>query len=110
MTANVSNVNEQTFQAEVLESDRPVLVDFYADWCGPCRAVAPVVESVASDYAGRLDVRKVDIDNARELAGRYNIRSIPTLIVFENGEPRTQLVGALSRAELNDVIDPLVAA
>ncbi|MEL7450066.1 MAG: thioredoxin [Pseudomonadota bacterium] len=110
MTANVSNVTEQTFQAEVLESDRPVLVDFYADWCGPCRAVAPVVESVASDYAGRLDVRKVDIDSAQELAGRYNIRSIPTLIVFENGEPRTQLVGAMSRAELANAIDPLVAA
>lgn len=93
-------VNEETFDAEVLKSDLPVLVDFWAEWCGPCRMVAPIVEELAVEYDGRLKVAKVDVDDNQRLAMRYNIMSIPTLGVFRGGEMIERIVGYMPKQEL----------
>ena len=82
-----------------------MLVDFYADWCGPCRSIAPAVEALAEQFAGEVDVRKVDVDRDAELAARYGIRSIPTLIVFKAGEAAETLVGAVSKDQLQQAIE-----
>jgi thioredoxin 1 len=99
------SVTEQTFEAEVLQSDLPVLTDFWVDWCGPCRRIAPIVEALAGEYAGRLKVAKVDVDRNPDLAGRYNVRSIPTLVVFKGGELVERLVGFVPREELRRQVD-----
>ncbi len=93
-------VTEQTFDGEVLKSDLPVLVDFWAAWCGPCRMVAPIVEELAGEYAGRLKVAKVDVDDNQNLAVRYGIMSIPTLGVFRGGEMIERIVGYMPKQEL----------
>jgi thioredoxin 1 len=93
-------VNEDTFDAEVLKSELPVLVDFWAEWCGPCRMVAPIVEELAGEYDGRLKVAKVDVDDNQRLAMRYNIMSIPTLGVFRGGEMIERIVGYMPKQEL----------
>jgi thioredoxin 1 len=93
-------VTEQTFDGEVLKSDLPVLVDFWAAWCGPCRMVAPIVEELAGEYAGRLKVAKVDVDDNQNLAVRYGIMSIPTLGVFRGGEMIERIVGYMPKHEL----------
>ena len=85
---------EQNFDEQVLKSDRPVLVDFWAPWCAPCRVLAPAVEAIAHEYAGRAKVGKLNVDDNLSLAGRYNIRGIPTLLLFKGGQIREQLVGA----------------
>lgn len=105
MTSRVTAVTNETFDAEVVQSPRPVLVDFYADWCGPCKTVGPIVEELALEYEGRLDVRKVDIDVNPELARQYGVRSIPTLIVFKEGEVKDTIVGAVPKSRLTEVID-----
>ncbi|MGJ3237090.1 MAG: thioredoxin [Anaerolineae bacterium] len=87
-------VTDQSFRAEVLKSSVPVLVDFWATWCAPCHQIAPHVEMLAKEYAGKIKVAKLDVDRNQVIAGRYNIRSIPTLIVFENGQPASRITGA----------------
>jgi thioredoxin 1 len=87
-------ITESTFQGEVLESEGPVLVDFWAEWCGPCHAVAPILDRIAEERAGELRLVKVNIDEEPELAQRYGIMSIPTMILFEGGEPRAAALGA----------------
>ena len=86
--------NESNFQSEVIESDKPVLVDFWAEWCGPCKMIGPVIDQVATDLEGVAKVGKVNVDEARELAAKYNVRSIPLLLFFKNGEVKDQIVGA----------------
>lgn len=98
-------VNEQTFDGEVLKSNLPVLVDFWAEWCGPCRLIAPVVEEIASEYSGRVKVAKVDVDVNQNLAIRYGIMSIPTLGVFRGGEMIDRIVGYMPKAELRRRLD-----
>ena len=101
-------VTDADFTEEVLNSDLPVLVDVWADWCGPCKMVAPVVEELAADYDGRLKVMKVDVDASPLTAGTYGIRSIPTLLIFKDGKPVQQVVGAVPKQMLQEKIDLVV--
>ncbi len=99
------NVDDTSFAGEVLESDIPVLVDFWAEWCMPCKMLAPVIDEISSEYEGRVKVCKVNVDNARETAAGYGIMSIPTLIVFKNGEPADKLVGAVSKDAISQKLE-----
>jgi len=101
MTA-VASVDEGTFESEVLASDRPVLVDFWAPWCGPCRMVSPVVESLGAKHADRIAVAKVNTDENQQLATRYSIFSIPTLIVFQDGREVTRVVGYMPQEVMEE--------
>jgi thioredoxin 1 len=109
MAGNVSEVTDNNFQAEVLESDIPVLVDFWAPWCGPCRAVAPVVEEIAGEKAGQLKVSKLNTDENQQTAIQYNVLSIPTLIVFKNGQEVKRVTGAYPKKRLEAEIEPAIA-
>lgn len=95
---------ENNFTEEVLQSDKPVLVDFYADWCNPCKMMAPVVEEIAKEYEGKVVVGKLNIDDAQKLAFKYKVMSIPTMILFKNGEVAGRIVGVVSKSELEDMI------
>jgi thioredoxin 1 len=101
---NIVEVTDSNFQTEILASKLPVLVDFWAVWCAPCRAIAPHVEALAKDYDGKLRVGKCDIDSNAEVATQYDIRSIPTLLVFKEGKVVGQVVGAVPRAKIEDLI------
>ena len=102
-------VNDGDFDTEVLKSDVPVMVDFWADWCGPCKMVAPVVEELANDYDGKVKFAKVDVDANPKIAGTYGIRSIPTLLFFKDGKPVQQVVGAVPKQVLQEEIDAILA-
>lgn len=99
MGANTIDVNDSTFESEVLQSDVPVLVDFWAVWCGPCRMVAPVMDQLADEYDGKVKVAKVDVDQARATAGKFGVMSIPTVLLFKGGEVVSTIVGAKPKAE-----------
>lgn len=101
---NVLNIGDGDFQKEVLESDQPVLVDFWATWCAPCRAIAPAVDELATQYKGRVKVAKINIDDNQDTPQRYGIRSIPTLLVFKGGQVVEQIVGAVPKARLEAAI------
>lgn len=100
MAGEVIEVTDANFQEEVLDSDIPVIVDFWAAWCGPCRMVGPIVEEIAKDQEGKVKVGKLNVDDNREVATRYQIMSIPTILKFENGEVARQVVGAMPKAAL----------
>ena len=102
---SVSNFTESNFKSEVLESKLPVLVDFWADWCGPCKMIAPVVDELAKEYSGKIKVGKVDVDSNSSIASQYGIMSIPTLIFFKGGRVMAQLTGVQSKASLKQKIE-----
>ena len=103
--SNVGDVSDATFEAEVLKSPSPVLVDFWAPWCGPCRAVAPVVDEIANEYKGKLKVLKLNTDENPKTAQSYRISGIPSLMVFKNGQPVEQVVGAVPKSTLSSAVD-----
>lgn len=104
-TNEVLHLTQGNFEEEVLKSASPVLVDFWAEWCGPCRMIAPLIEEIAKDYQGKLKVAKLNVDEEREIALKYSIRSIPTLILFKEGKPAEQIIGALPKSALKSKIE-----
>ena len=100
--------DEESFNSDVLNSEKPVLVDFWAEWCGPCKQLSPTVEEIASENLDKIKVCKMDVDSNREIAARYGIRSIPSLIIFKNGEPAGTEIGALSKQQLEEFINTVV--
>ena len=105
MAENVIEFNDQSFDSDVLEADTPVLVDFWAVWCGPCKAIASIVDEIANDYSGKVKVGKIDVDNNNQVAMNYGIRSIPTLMLFKSGQVEATKVGAVSKAQLTAFLD-----
>ena len=106
--ANVLAVGDDSFESEVLKSATPVLIDFWAPWCAPCRAIAPVVEELAREYAGRLKVVNMNVDDHPATPSRYGVRGIPNLILFSGGEVKEQIIGAVPKAQLVKAINKLV--
>ena len=107
--SNAKAVTDQDWDAEVLGSDTPVLVDFWAEWCGPCRMVGPIVEEIAQEKAGALKVLKLNVDENPDTARKYGVMSIPTLMVFSKGEERKRIVGARGKSHLLGEVEPLLA-
>ncbi len=105
----VQEITDSNFDAEVLQSKTPVLIDFWAPWCGPCRAIGPVVEQLAGEYSGKLKVVKMNVDDNPQTPSRYGVRGIPNLIVFKDGKVHEQIVGAVAKARLTQAIDSAVA-
>ena len=105
MSDHIVDVTDDTFEAEILKSDKPVLVDFWAEWCGPCKMIAPVLEDVAEDYHDKLKIVKVNVDHSKDTPEKYGVRGIPTLLIFKDGEVTATKVGAVSRMQLTDFID-----
>jgi thioredoxin 1 len=101
----IKHVSDASFEKDVLESSTPVLVDYWAEWCGPCKMIAPILEEVSRDYEGRLQVAKVNVDESQALPARFGIRGIPTLMLFKNGQPIATKVGALSKSQLTLFLD-----
>ncbi len=104
MSDNVKELTSENFDKEVLESGLPVLIDFWAEWCGPCKQLAPTVEEVADAMVGSVKVCKIDVDSNQDLAVQYGVRSIPTLLIFKNGEVTSTQIGAISKQQLEDFI------
>ena len=108
MSKNVKEFTSADFEAEVLKSDLPVLVDFWAEWCGPCRAIAPVIKEVAEDYLGKVKVGKLNVDNDNQVASQYGVRSIPALLIFKDGIVANQIVGAVPKARITEILDSVI--
>ena len=105
MAEKIVHITDDTFETEVLQSQTPVLVDYWAEWCGPCKMIAPVLEDMAKEYSGRLTVAKLDIDANPGITSQFGIRGIPTLILFKGGKAHAQKVGALSKSQLAAFVD-----
>lgn len=108
MSEKVLNVSDSNFEAEILKSDMPALVDFWATWCAPCRAIAPIVEEMAETYAGKIKVAKMNVDDNPATPGKYGVRGIPTLILFKNGQVVDQVVGAVPKTQIKSLIDKVL--
>ena len=106
---NIINLTQDNFAKEVLESSTPVLVDFWAEWCGPCKMIAPVLDELADEYDGKVRIGKVNIDNEQGLAAEYGVRAIPTLLLFQNGQVAEQIVGLKSKRDLKNSFDKVSA-
>ena len=105
MSEHINYISDDTFEQEVLQAQGPVLVDYWADWCGPCKMIAPILDEVAQEYAGRIKIAKLNIDENQATPPKYGIRGIPTLMIFKNGNVEATKVGALSKSQLTAFID-----
>jgi thioredoxin 1 len=105
MGANAKVFTDDNFQADVLQSSTPVLVDFWAPWCGPCRQIAPMIEELAKEYAGAVTIGKLDVDESPQTAQQYDVQSIPTLILFKNGQPVERILGAKPKSVMQNMLD-----
>ena len=105
MSETISHITDSTFEQEVLQSDEPVLVDYWAQWCGPCKMVAPILDEIAAEYQGKLKVAKLNVDDNPDTPPKYGVRGIPTLMIFKNGNVEATQVGALSKSQLTAFID-----
>lgn len=108
MSDLISHVSDDAFDQEVLKSDTPVLLDFWAEWCGPCKAIAPALEDLAKEYEGKLRVVKLNIDHNQKTPRDYGVRGIPTLMVFKNGKVEATQIGAVSKGQLKQIIDKAI--
>ena len=104
-TSSIQRVTDETFEPEVLKSDTPVLVDYWAEWCGPCKSIAPILDEVAREYEGRLKIAKINVDENQQTPAKFGIRGIPTLMLFKNGNVEATRVGALSKSQLTAFLD-----
>lgn len=105
MSDNIVYLSDESFEKEVLQSSSPVLVDYWAEWCGPCKMIAPILDEIASEYGDRLKIAKINIDENAETAPKYGVRGIPTLMLFKNGQVEATKVGALSKSQLTAFLD-----
>ena len=105
MAEHIVHISDESFEKEVLQSERPVLIDYWAEWCGPCKMIAPVLDEIATEYSDRLKVVKLNIDDNPQTPPKYGIRGIPTLMVFKNGQVEATKVGAVSKAQLTAFLD-----
>ena len=101
----IKHVTDDSFGSDVLQSDKPVLVDYWAEWCGPCKMIAPILDEVSKDYGDRLQIAKMNVDENRDVPAKFGIRGIPTLILFKGGKAHAQKVGALSKSQLAAFVD-----
>ena len=108
MSERIKHIDQSNFDQDVLGADGPVLVDYWAEWCGPCKMIAPVLDELAGDYDGQITITKVDVDSNAALAQKYGIRGIPTLMIFKNGEVHSTRVGAATKGQLKEFIDAAV--
>ena len=108
MSKNVHEFTDENFETDVTQSDLPVLIDFWAAWCGPCKAIAPLIDEIAGEYQGKIKVGKVDVDQNQNTAMKYGIRSIPTLLLMKNGEIVDQIVGAVPKGNITDILNKAV--
>ena len=108
MVENALEFTSDNFDSEVLNSDKPVLVDFWAEWCGPCKMLTPTIDSLAAEYAGKVSIGKVNVDNNADIATKYGIRSIPCLLFFKNGEVQKQIMGSAPKSEIATALDELI--
>ncbi|TWG86665.1 thioredoxin [Cupriavidus gilardii J11] len=105
MSEQIKYVSDASFDADVLQSDKPVLLDFWAEWCGPCKMIAPILDEVAKEYGNKVQIAKINVDENQQVPAKFGIRGIPTLILFKNGTVAAQKVGALSKSQLTAFLD-----
>ena len=105
----IKHISDATFEADVLQADKPVLVDYWAEWCGPCKMIAPILDEVAGTYGDKLQITKMNVDENRDIPAKFGIRGIPTLMIFKNGELAATKVGAMSKSQLTAFIDQQLA-
>lgn len=108
MSEHISNISDASFEQDVLQAEGPVLVDYWAEWCGPCKMIAPVLEEIAQEYAGKVRICKLNIDDNKETPPKYAVRGIPTLMLFKNGNVEATKVGALSKSQLAAFLDSYI--
>ena len=106
----IVHVTDATFEQEVIKSDKPVLIDFWAPWCGPCKAIAPIIDDLANDYAGKLKVVKINVDDNQESPARYNVRGIPNLLIIKGGQVKEQIIGAVPKGQLVKAVEGAISA